>query len=124
MRRSLLLVVFVVGCSHERSRLWREHEEASEAWYREAWGGPRDEAAKNESKQRFDCVWDALREAGVDPAPDFECHVRRLRAAGDCYRETESRAADALMACKAVFEETCAVTSEFDDRAKSCAPAR
>lgn len=124
MPRSLLLVVFAVGCSNERARLLTEHEEATEAWYREAWGAPRDDAAKNQSKQRFDCVWDALDKTGVDPTADFECHVRRLRAGGDCYREKKPPGADAATACNGVFEKTCAVTSEFDKSAKACAPAR
>lgn len=138
MRLAIALSLLVAGCTDGRTRLEQEHDQVTEAFYRGAWGTPRDDAAKKETKQRFECVWDDVAKGGTDPAPDFACQVRRLRAGAECFERNAQRTKDAPPPpasagpfaareggedCGEAFKRTCEVSSAFEAAGKSCRPA-
>lgn len=120
-RHPLLLVglSLLASCSgRARERVWADLELTQQRWYQLAWGTRMDPAQLAERRRSFDCVWDALDDAGRDPAPDFACFARRMDAHRACMANDPTAAL-----CTERVDSECALPDAYVRAAESCASA-
>lgn len=73
----------------EREATWRHLKEVSDRYYPWAWGSAPDRDADLHARRRFECIWDRLRVAGVDPRPDLNRVAAMLENVLRCDERTK-----------------------------------
>jgi hypothetical protein len=127
LRRTVLAAlscsIVALACVDEdataRREVYDRVSQASDRWYRVAWGGDRPATERDAERRGFECVWSGLRARGVDPLPDFDCLVRAMTAAADC--GAASRPVDQ---CTRAFQDACTFSSAYLDLAPACKEPR
>ncbi|MBT9561190.1 MAG: hypothetical protein IV100_34670 [Myxococcales bacterium] len=90
VRRAATERVNAVTGEAEREATWRRLKEVSDRYYPWAWGAAPDRDADLRARRRFECIWDGLRVAGVDPRPDLNRVADMLEGVLRCDERTKN----------------------------------
>lgn len=121
---SLLLVMTLAACAREKESIRDELQPIHTAWYRQAWGRALDAQEAALFDRRYECLWEAVSQAGGNPADDLRCFGRRLETHMRCMQPQQVGNADAVPAeCPRTVEATCRLSAAFDAASKTHAVA-
>ena len=108
------LWVGVTGCS-DRSREWDRLSDRHTRLYPLLWGQQIEPSELENSRRRFDCIWDGLTRAGREPGEDVDCWIRQLDVAIAC-----SPGEPRYEVCQERASRVCTLSTEYLRVAQGC----
>lgn len=109
----------LAGCKRAREQTYAQQVEVFERFHRVSWGEKLPDEGRKQHRRDFDCLWDALADAGRDPTVELGCWTRHMEATTACLETGKD-----MTACLARGAAACEPSPAYLAAAATCKSAR